>query len=362
MPRVYRHQWGPGKFASKYYVEYRSADGKLHREPAYRDKSLSQQHLAEILKREERIAAGKVDEPNGPLFALVERYLSYATGRGIGAKRVASCRVILNTVFAACGFTDLRSLNGARAQDFLDGLIAKGRTNQTYEGYRGALRAYGRWLCEKEKLLLANPFSTIDRRDPELNRKLVRRVPSEAEFKRLLSVAKSGKRHRGLTGEQRYYLYLLAGSSGLRFGALRLLTPAHFDLAAGTVSATERMQKNKKRHVVPLPSDLVRSLLRWLKDKPVSELLWPMDHDTRGVQLIKYDLKEAGIPFRTERGQIDFHSLRHFCGYSLVKAGASVAQVQAILDHSSPVLSSRYYGHLTIDDLRGPVDALPRRK
>lgn len=359
--RIYRHQYAPGKFASKWYLEYRDAAGKLHRQPAYRDKSLSIGLLAEILAREERIAAGKDVEPaNGPLFELVERYLAYATGRGIGAKRVFGCRSMLSAVFAGCKFTDLRSLSGARAQDYLDGLIAAGRTNQTYEGYRAALRAFGRWLVEKEKLLPANPFSTIDRRNPELNKKVTRRVLSEAEFKRFVAAARKGGTVHGVRGEDRRMLYLIAASTGFRYRACLQLTPGHFDLKAGTVASSHSMQKNRKAHVVPLPGWLVGELRKWFRGKDADARLWPDADSTRGVRMVRHDLKLAGIPYKTTAGQFDFHALRHQFATSLVRHGAGQVEVQHLLDHSSPQLSTRYFRHLTTDELRGPVERLPK--
>ncbi len=65
MARVYRHQYSGGRKSRRWYVEYRNHAGKLCREPAYRDKSLSQQHLAKILDREERIKAGQLEPTDG---------------------------------------------------------------------------------------------------------------------------------------------------------------------------------------------------------------------------------------------------------------------------------------------------------
>lgn len=361
MPRVYRHQYSGGRLSKKWYIEYRDHTGRLRRQPAYRDKGLSIALLAEVMAREERRAAGKeVEAPADPLFELVERYLAYAAGRGVSAKRVASCRMLLSTVFRGCRFIDVKSLNGARAQDFLDGLIAKGRTNQTYEWYRAALKAFGRWLVEKEKLIAANPFSTIDRRNPELNKKITRRVLSESDFKKLLAASKSGRVYHDVRGEDRWMLYLIAASTGLRYRACIALTPAHFDLKAGTVTSSHSMQKNRKAHVVPLPKWLVAELRKWLKGKDPRAKLWPHAEKTRGVYMVRHDLQRAGIPYKTSEGQFDFHSLRHQFATSLVRYGAGQVEVQHLLDHSSPTLSTRYFRHLKTDELRKPVERLPK--
>lgn len=41
-----------------------------------------------------------------------------------------------------------------------------------------------------------------------------------------------------------------------------------------------------------------------------------------------------------------FHSLRHTCGAWLAMAGESIKVVQAVMRHSTPVLTLNTYGHL----------------
>lgn len=367
MPRVYRHQYSGGRLSKKWYVEYRDHAGKLHREPAYRDKGLSLNHLAEILKREDRIKAGVIDPheglPASPIGELVDRWHAYTLGKGTTARHAHIYREQVKRVCAAAKFFDTRSLSGARAQDYLDGLIAAGRSNRTYQAYRSSLLAFGYWLSEKEKLIGTNPFTSIDVRNPELNRKIIRRVLSPKEFTAFLAAALKGKTCHGLNGESRYFLYLVAAYSGLRFGAICGLTPASFNLGKlPSVTSTTTLQKNRKAHTVPLPLDVAAKLRKWFKGKPVDALLWPRlaIHRKRAARFVRFDLKAAGIPYKTSDGQFDFHSLRHHYATSLVRGGANQVEVQHLLDHSSPSLSARYFKHLKTDELRGPVGRLPK--
>lgn len=363
MPRVYRHQYAGGRLSQKWYIEFRNHAGKLCRRKGYRSKELTINLLAETLKREERIAAGLDVEPTSePLAELLDRWKAYTLGRGAGETHAINYRRCVDRVVKWCGFFDCRSLNAARAQDFLDGMVAKGRTNRTYQMYRAALMAFGNWLAKKEKLIASNPFTAIDKRDPNLNCKIVRRALTDAEFKRLLAAAKSGPRYRGLSGESRYHLYLTAAYTGLRFGALCQLTPGSFDLGKSpSVSSSARLQKNRKPHVVPLPTDVAAVLRKWLKGRPVDAPIWPRASANRkGFSLLRFDLKAAGIPYKTAEGQFDFHALRHQYATALVRSGASPVEVQHLLDHCSPVLTARYFRHLRTDELRKPVNKLPK--
>lgn len=365
MARVYKHQYSGGRVSKKWYIEFTDHAGRVRRQPAYRDKALSIDLLAQTLRREEKIRAGHLSPhevlPASPLGELLERWRAYTIGKGACARHADQYKRGCERVFRACGFFDVRSLNAARAQDYLDGLTASGKTNRTHQWYRAALNAFGNWLALKEKLIPSNPFTAIDKRDPALNCKIVRRVLSEAEFRRFLKAARSGRKFESLTGETRYFLYLVAAYSGLRLGALIRLTPSHFNLSANpSVTSTASLQKNRKAHTVPLPRSIVASLREWFKSKQPDGLLFGNANRKHAARFVRFDLKAAQIPYVTAEGRFDFHSLRHQFGTMLARSGASTIEVQHLLDHSSPTLSARYFRHLKTEELRKPVERLPK--
>lgn len=372
MARVYRH----GK-RKKLYIEYRSHSGKLCREPAYRSKELSIAHLAKILEREELIRAGRLEPSDGPVLSisqLLARWKAHMQRKGDGESHARWYHYAAERVCVACGFTDARSIDGAAAQHWMERQCSaetmevvirnkrpsKAWTNRTYQWYRSALLAFGYWLADKERAVPANPFRGIDSRNPEINPRIVRRALTEDEFARLLEATRKGGVKYGLSGEQRFHLYAVAARTGLRFRALRNLTPSSFDLAAGTVASGMRLQKNRKALTLPLSPDVVKLFRKWLKGKDHDALLWPMADSAQGSKMIQHDLRAAKIPFKTAEGQVDFHSLRHSFATSLVRSGATQTEVQTLLDHCSPALSARYFRHLQTDELRGVVGKLPR--
>jgi integrase len=63
---------------------------------------------------------------------------------------------------------------------------------------------------------------------------------------RLLTATHASPRtFRGLTGNDRYTLYLVAAGIGFRANALANLTPAEFDFTAGTVTLPARFNKSR---------------------------------------------------------------------------------------------------------------------
>jgi hypothetical protein len=74
------------------------------------------------------------------------------------------------------------------------------------------------------------------------------------------------------------------------------------------------------------------------------------------VATLRADLSRAGLPAKDEDGSAyTAHSFRHTYGTLLLRAGKSLAEVQRLLRHSTPVLTANTYGHLLHDDLRAVV-------
>src|SRR5262249_41579087 len=70
-------------------------------------------------------------------------------------------------------------------------------------------------------------------------------------------------------------------------------------------------------------------------------------------------LDDAGIPFETEEGKADFHSLRAYYTSSLIHAGASVAEFQRLARHAKAETTLKHYAKVTPHNLRGAVEMLP---
>jgi len=170
----------------------------------------------------------------------------------------------------------------------------------------------------------------------------------------------------GLTGPDRFALYLVAASTGIRAGALAGLTPRAFDLDSPSpcVTVPARLSKNRKMHVAPLRPDVVAVLRDYLASKPADAPIWPGSWAASqwAAKMLRHDLSVAGIPYCVETpdgpAYADFHALRHTFLTALGRAGVELRTAQLLAGHSSPTITARY-SHRSLADLADAVQKLP---
>jgi Phage integrase family len=138
------------------------------------------------------------------------------------------------------------------------------------------------------------------------------------------------------------------------------LTPECFDLDsdAPTVTGRSCYTKNGKEAVQPIAQSLADRLRPWLATKPPGRLVFE-GLTPRTAEMLHVDLEAAGIPYETDSGLADFHSLRgDFISY-LVSSGASVKTCQTLARHSTPSLTIGIYAKASLHDINGAVEGLP---
>jgi len=91
--------------------------------------------------------------------------------------------------------------------------------------------------------------------------------------------------------------------------------------------------------------------------KAPGQSVFPLHHET--AKMIRRDLEAAGIPYETEAGFADFHSLRGTYISALVRSGASIKTVQTLARHSNPALTLARYAKTDLHDVIGAVEFLP---
>ena len=79
----------------------------------------------------------------------------------------------------------------------------------------------------------------------------------------------------------------------------------------------------------------------------------------RTAEMLRFDLEAAGIPYETDSGVADFHSLRGCYISYLVASGASVKTCQTLARHSDPKLTIGIYAKASRFDLNSAVESLP---
>ncbi len=81
----------------------------------------------------------------------------------------------------------------------------------------------------------------------------------------------------------------------------------------------------------------------------------------RAAEMMRVDMKVAGIPFATNDGICDFHSLRAVYVTELAEAGVDIKSLQTLARHSTPVLTMNTYAKSRSEALTAAVAKLPSR-
>jgi hypothetical protein len=157
-------------------------------------------------------------------------------------------------------------------------------------------------------------------------------------------------------------IYVVATYMGWRARELASLTPESFNLDEQAVTTLAAYSKHRREDELPIHSELVKQLRIWTRDKPKGQPLWPghWAQHRHGAEMLRVDLKAAGIPYKDERGRVfDFHALRGQFVTSLALVGVSLVKSQKLARHSTPNLTANVYTKPELDDLRVEVEKLP---
>jgi integrase len=352
------------------------------RVPLASDKTAAGQLLAEMVRKAERGEAGLWDSVREAAQLTLEQHLAgferhlRNKPRSTSDKQIKLLGTRLRAVFAGCGFKFPADLNATKVLDYLHErrcLPAEegGLSIQTSNFYLSALNQFCRWMCNTRPPRLAdNPFAGVERGNVKLDRRHDRRHLAPGELSRLLDATKNSPRvFRGLTGEDRYWLYLTGCATGFRAGELATLMPESFQLDAlpATVVLPARTDKAKRPIIQPLPAFVAEGLRAYLVDKPEGQPIWP-GTTTRGwldraAQMLAKDLEAADIPYvvKGPDGPLyaDFHALRHSFITFLEHTGASPKTAQELARHSDVRLTLGRYTHANLSSLAEGVEKLP---
>ncbi len=389
MPKVFKP-----KGSKKYVVYYYDENGKRRKKTFVTDKTVSERICRDflnkvVLRREgvidpradaylahearplgehlddwhkDMVAKGKTlehadqyQERAGKL-AAVSRGIDLATiepGRKAEALRRAA-----EALAEALRAIRLRDLDSEPIQAALAELRLRGKSPQTANHYRAALRAFCRWAKAKKRLR-DNPMDGVDGFNVDEDIRHVRRSLTDDEMERLIRATAAGPVRFGMPGALRAIAYRAAGATGFRVQELRSLVPENFRLddAAPVLVLKASSTKNRRPADQPVPLALAADLREWLRDIPAGATVFPLHHET--AKAIRADLEAAGIAYETEEGVADFHSLRAYYITGLVRAGASVKALQTLARHAKPETTLKHYAKVSGVELRQAIESLP---
>jgi len=141
---------------------------------------------------------------------------------------------------------------------------------------------------------------------------------------------------------------LLAMHTGLRFGELAGLKWKDVKLPGRNSSGDHSKlrvpdPKNKKPHIAPLNEFAEEVLRKWRRERSTIDQDAYVFTDRKGNKLT--DIRRYWAPVFLEAGLprgYRFHDLRHEFASKLAKKGATLIELQRLLNHSSPKMVQRY--------------------
>lgn len=161
-------------------------------------------------------------------------------------------------------------------------------------------------------------------------------------------------------GELRTQVYTLA-YVGLRYGECAALRVHDLDLGkrrlkvSRSVTAVARMglvegpTKTHQARMVPVASFVADALAEQVKGKAAGDLVFPgPDGGWMSLDWFAWRFEKACVKAGLEN--VTPHTLRHTAGSLALDSGASVAVVQKLLGHQSPITTMNVYAHKLPDD------------
>jgi integrase len=230
---------------------------------------------------------------------------------------------------------------------------------ETSNHYLASIKQFSKWLV-KDRRAPFDPLSHLARQNADTDVRHERRALREEAFARFVEATAGGKLFRGLTGADRFVLYILADNTGFRAGELASLTPASFDFNAGRVTVAAAYSKRRRKDVQPIRPDVAQMMAQYVAGKPRNKVLWPGSWADVAAEMLRVDLTAAGIPYRDEDGRVfDFHAIRGQFISSLAASGAHPKVAQTLARHSTINLTMDHYTRLDVFDVAGALDKLP---
>ncbi len=386
-----------------FYAEYRDANNIVRTvSTGHTKKDAAMAFLARLEKDQTDLSLGRItkseirarDMRSVPVTEHVDAYIADLRDREVHPARVQSTDRRLREVMAANRFDVVGDLD---AGTVIDWLRSRKLNNSLYNGYVEVLVAFGNWLAGKRmtgkkssmtgpRVVSVNPFAGMGHRDTESERQRVARALTRDEASRLLEVAKlrpiaehgrqplrvEGKKRSNWTlepltphnfteavragekrlsemdharahalGQERYLVYMLALTTGLRRGEIAQLTVGQFKLDSESpyIDVAAKQTKSKRSAKLVIPLGLARELAERFDGKPASAKALQVPT----LRVLNADLEAAGIDKENEVGVVHFHALRHTLATHLIQRGVSHVVVAKAMRHCDIRLTTQTY-------------------
>lgn len=380
--------------------------GRLKRIPTVPDKQAATKMLGDYVRDKAHGKAGLTDpfaeHRDRPLTEHVRDYLLDLKDGGTSPDYQGAVEQRLRRVVSGIKAKSLNDVTPDKIKTFLryatDGRVEGGQpiSVTTKNDLRAATYTFFKWLVREER----HPTNIVERvprfarpkgddgGEPVVRR---RRALRPRELKQLIRAAtnfplESRKYNRGgrprkdgsrpdprpatltsettakLTaqGRERRLMYQLAIFTGLRRGELSRVRVRHVKLNKGIIDLPGALTKNGRRALIPLVPRLVEELKEWIKGKGQNDplIVVPCRHNLR--RLHQSNLNLAAIPYQTDRGFADWHSLRKTTHTFLRRQGVKGRLRDRFLRHSAGDLKTERYDDEELKEMAPVTKQLAR--
>ena len=286
---------------------------------------------------------------------LISQFLHYIERERHFSERTASAyRHDLNkfAVFLeSIEKTEVAAVTKADVRTFLS-LCSNTCGAYAYARKLSSIKSFFKYLG-REEIIEKNPVSDIEAP------KLPEKEPSyltESEYQNLIATVRFRATPYYLSRDLAIVILLLG--TGIRLSELVGLTLDRINLESNDRNIKVCGKGNKER-TIPLTSEVTSVLRQYLKQRPEVESnhlfisrLGDELHARSVYGLIKKYLKAASI-----NKKVAVHALRHTFGASMLRSGANLVVIQALLGHKK-LETTRRYLHINDIDLRNAVEKL----
>ncbi|MDR2761266.1 MAG: tyrosine-type recombinase/integrase, partial [Planctomycetaceae bacterium] len=291
----------------KWYGRYRDENGVERRIPLSENKTIAQQHLAELLKQVDRIKNGLVSVAEFEMKKNIDKHLddyeTHLKSRNNSSKHVKEIIAKIKRAIENCNWKNPSQINASDVEHFLVELRDDfGCSIETSNHYLQALKSFCNWMYI-HKRHIEHPLTSLSKMNSRVDRRHDRRALNSEEFQLLMNAAETGPPIEGISGIDRSIMYLLASYTGFRKGEIGSLTMENicFDNESQTTIIVDACYSKRRRYdVLPLHVSVVNKIKEWIamKNPKPDEILFPVSERAGGVErktskMIQFDLTSA---------------------------------------------------------------------
>lgn len=393
MATVYK-RGGSANRGGRWYIAYFDHNGERQVQSARTtDKAAAERIAAKLeadaaLRREgviDPVLESVAKESQRTIESQLEDYKAKLIAAQCCPKHIRNAERVVRAIAQAAGFHAVADITADGVNRYVRDLReAKKRSPCTIHGYLTAIKGFTKWLATHHKLP-RDPLSSIRKPNPNVGRKRPRRMLLPDEWLWLRDTTAKGPLVHDMPAAERVLLYAVAIQTGLRSNELRSLTKGQLFLDHNQpfITCEAGWTKNRKKARQYIHPDLADQLRDLLDDRPANVRVFQMPHETDISGMLRVDLAAARTvwvnaadlnqrerahretsdflcPKNHEGKVLDFHSLRHTCGAWLAMSGAHPKAVQAIMRHSTIMLTMDTYGHLFPGQEAETISRLPK--